>query len=56
MYTQNFTEEELIEMPSCNLVKSIHNKWLQASGNSGDDLYVSIVEGKAILRAVSGER
>ena len=44
MYTQKFTEEELAEMPSCNLTESIHNKWLQASGNNGDDLYVATVD------------
>jgi hypothetical protein len=44
MYTQKFTVEELAEMPSCNLAESIHNKWLQSSGNSGGDLYVATVD------------
>jgi hypothetical protein len=42
--SQKFTEEELAEMPSCNLVESIHNKWLQASRNNGGDLYVATVD------------
>jgi hypothetical protein len=37
-------EEELGEMPSCNLAETIHNKWLQASGNNGGDLYVATVD------------
>ena len=44
MYSQKFSEEELAEMPSCNLAESIHNKWLQASGNIGGDLYVATVD------------
>lgn len=31
-------------MPSCNLAKSVHNKWLQASNNKGGDLYVAKVD------------
>ena len=31
-------------MPACNLAESIHNKWLQASGNKGGDLYVATVD------------
>jgi hypothetical protein len=31
-------------MPSCNLTKTIHNKWLQQSSNRGIDLYVAIVD------------
>jgi hypothetical protein len=38
------TAEEFVQMPNCNLVESIHNKWLQASGNKGGDLYVAIVD------------
>ena len=45
MFTlQKFTEAELAEMPSCNLAETIHNKWLQASGNKGGDLYVATVD------------
>jgi hypothetical protein len=32
------TAEEFAQMSNCNLVKSIHNKWLQASGSKGGDL------------------
>jgi hypothetical protein len=35
--------EEFVQMPNCNLAKSIHNTWLQASGNKCGDLYVAIV-------------
>jgi hypothetical protein len=31
-------------MPSCNLAEFVHNKWLQASGNKGGDLYVATVD------------
>ena len=26
-------------MPSCNLSETVHNRWLQQSGNRGNDLY-----------------
>ncbi len=41
-------------MPSCNLAESIHNKWLQASGNKGGDLYVAAVDDyvRAFLQVV----
>jgi hypothetical protein len=38
------TAKEFAQMPNCNLAKSIHNKWLQASGNKGGDLYVATVD------------
>ena len=38
------TQDQLAEMPSCNLAESIHNKWLQASGNKGGNLYVAMVD------------
>ena len=38
------TKEELAEMPSCNLVESVHNKWLQQSGKKGNDLFVAAVD------------
>lgn len=41
---QKFTEEEFSEMPSCNLAETVHNKWLQASGNNGHDMYVATVD------------
>ena len=31
-------------MPSCNLAETVHNKWLQQSGNRGNDLYVATVD------------
>ena len=37
------TQDQLAEMSSCNLAESVHNKWLQASGNKGGDLYVATV-------------
>ena len=44
MYSQKFSEEELAEMPSCNLAETVHNKKLEASGNNGGDLYVATVD------------
>ena len=41
---QRLSEVDLAEMPSCNLAESVHNKWLQQSGNRGNDLYVAIVD------------
>ena len=38
------TQDKLAEMPSCNLAESIHNKWLQASGNKDGNLYVATVD------------
>ena len=31
-------------MPSCNLAETVHNKWLQQSGNRENDLYVATVD------------
>ena len=31
-------------MPSCNLAETIHNRWLQQSGNRGNDLYDATVD------------
>ena len=31
-------------MPTCNLSKTVHNKWLQASGNWMVDLYSATVD------------
>ena len=38
------TAEEFVQMPNCNLAESIHNKWLQTSGNKGGNLYVATVD------------
>ena len=42
-------------MPSCNLAESVHNKWLQASGNKGGDLYMAMVDNyiRAFLQVVA---
>jgi hypothetical protein len=42
-------------MSSCNLAESVHNKWLQASGNKGGDLYVATVDDfiRAFLEVVA---
>ena len=37
-------QDQLVEMLSCNLAESVHNKWLQASGSKGGDLYVATVD------------
>ena len=49
------TTEKFAQMPNCNLAESIHNKWLQASGNKGGDLYVAIVDDyvRAFLQVVA---
>ena len=41
---QNMSIDELAEMPSCNLAETVHNKWKQASGDRGVDLYVATVD------------
>ena len=42
-------------MPSCNFVETLHNNWLQASGNKGGDLYVIAVDDyiRAFLQVVA---
>jgi hypothetical protein len=49
------SQDQLAEMPSCNLAESVHNKWLQASGNKGGDLYVATVDDyiRAFLQVVA---
>jgi hypothetical protein len=37
-------------MPSCNLSETAHNKWLQQSGNRGNDLFAATCDDK--IRAV----
>jgi hypothetical protein len=41
---QDLSESELAEMPSCNLAETVHNKWLQQSGDRGKDLFVATVD------------
>ena len=47
--------DELAEMPSCNLAETVHNKWLQASGNKGGDLDFATVDDyiRAFLQVVA---
>jgi hypothetical protein len=33
-------------MPSCNLPETVHNKWLQQSGNRGNDLFATTCNDK----------
>jgi hypothetical protein len=40
----------MADMPSCNLSKTAHNKWLQQSGNHGNDLFAATCDDK--IRAV----
>ena len=42
-------------MPSCNLAETVHNMWLQASGNKGGDLYVAAIDDyiRAFLQVVA---
>jgi hypothetical protein len=47
---QGLSLEEMVDMPSCNLSKTAHNKWLQQSGNRGNDLFAATYDKK--IRAV----
>ena len=49
------TPDELAEMLSCNLAETVHNKWLQASGNKGGDLYIAAMDDyiRAFLQVVA---
>jgi hypothetical protein len=47
---QGLSLEEMADMPSCNLSETAHNKWLQQSGNLGNDLFVATCDDK--IRAV----
>jgi hypothetical protein len=40
----------MADISSCNLSKTVHNKWLQQSGNHGNDLFVFTYDDK--IRAV----
>jgi hypothetical protein len=37
-------------MPLCNLLETVHNKWLQQSGNLGNNMFVATYNDK--IRAV----
>ena len=41
---QRLSEADLVEMPLCNLAETVHNKWLQQSGNCGNNLYIATVD------------
>ena len=49
------SEDQLAEMPSYNLAESVYNKWLQASGKKGGDIYVATVDDyiRAFLQVVA---
>ena len=38
---QKLTTAELADIPTCNLAETVHNKWMQASGKRGSDLFVA---------------
>jgi hypothetical protein len=42
--------EEMTNMPSCNLLETAHNKWLQQSSNRGNDLFAATCDDK--IRAI----
>lgn len=44
MHEKKYCAEELAQMPACNLAETVHNKWLQASGNKNGDLNVVAVD------------
>jgi hypothetical protein len=43
---QGLSLEEMADMPSCNLPETAHNKWLQQSGNCGNDLFTTTCDDK----------
>jgi hypothetical protein len=47
---QGLSLEEMADMPSCNLSETVPNKWLQQSGNRGNDLFAATCDDK--IRAV----
>jgi hypothetical protein len=47
---QGLSLEEMADMPSCNLSETVHNKWLQQSGNCGNNLIAATCDDK--IRAV----
>jgi hypothetical protein len=44
LWLQNLILEERAEMPSCNLIETVHNKWLQMSEKHGTCLYVATTD------------
>jgi hypothetical protein len=47
---QGLSLEEMADMPSCNLSETVHNKWLQQSGNCGNNLFAATCDNK--IRAI----
>jgi hypothetical protein len=47
---QGLSLEEMADMPPCNFSETAHNKWLQQSGNHGNDLFAATCDDK--IRAV----
>ena len=43
-FLQNLTADELADIPTCNLAETVHNKWMQASGKRGSDLFVATTD------------
>jgi hypothetical protein len=43
---QGLSLEEMADMPSCNLSETAYNKWLQQSGNRGNDLFAATCDDK----------
>jgi hypothetical protein len=46
LLSQGLSLEEMADMPSCNLLETAHNKWLQQSGNYGNDLFAATYDDK----------
>jgi hypothetical protein len=47
---QGLSLEEMADMSSCNLSETALNKWLQQSGNRGNDLFAATCDDK--IRAI----
>jgi hypothetical protein len=43
---QGLSLEEMADMPSYNLLETVHNRWLQQSGNRGNDLFAATCDDK----------
>jgi hypothetical protein len=43
---QGLSLKEMVDMPSCNLSETVHNKWLQQSNNRGNDLFATTCDNK----------
>ena len=44
LVAQDLTDEQQVDMPSFNLSETIHNKWLQASGKKGIDIFEATLD------------